>query len=491
MSFNLEDLDGLDPSEYDAVLQELEKLTKDDPWDYRPHDKQLKFHQNDKYIRAIFGGNRTGKTEAGTMEAWYHASGDYPSWYPAKHKFPSATKGRIIITDYKTGGKNMEEKLKKWFPAERTKIKKFMGHIESIYVTHKTGGTSVIDVLTHEQADMVFEGWSGHWAWFDEPPPREKYVATTRGLIDYGGFLWMTLTPISEPWLYDEVVTREDGLAWYITVDINDNPYLTEEYIKNFAASLSEDEKEARLRGNFRHLAGRVYKDFQEDIHVIPAEKANIDKTWPVWFVLDPADRRPHHGIWFTVNPLNTVYVFDEIVFKGTIKETSREILQRERLMGINPMNVIRVLDPNKGRTPSAVSGLKLVDEFASHAVYFSVSVNDDVTLGHLAVAEKLAWNKKEPLSSTNCPKLYFIKDKTKEMVRQLLSYVWDDWKGNSKGSKSEKEKPKDINKDMPDCLRYGIVFNPRWYDMRDTADPTPYAGQSWTHATAKTSFLD
>jgi len=307
--------------------------------------------------------------------------------------------------------------------------------------------------------------------------PGAKYA------VDFQGFLWMTLTPLSEPWLYDELFNRKDELAWTTTVSIYDNPYLSPKGIEELKASLTEDEEEARLYGKFRHLAGRVYKNFDEDIHVIPEERLPKKRNWPVWFVLDPADRRPHHAIWFTVDPFNKIYVFDELVYKGTIKETSKEIIKREVMMGVNPMQVIRILDPNKGETPSAVSGLKLKEEFASHAVYFTTDVNDDLTLGHLAVSERLSYDKSEPISTTNCPRLYFIKGKTKETVRQILSYVWDDHKGASKASKSEKEQPKDINKDLPDCLRYGIVFNPMFYVPGDEKDPydDSVSGDVWS----------
>jgi hypothetical protein len=135
-------------------------------------------------------------------------------------------------------------------------------------------------------------------------------------------------------------------------------------------------------------------------------------------------------------------------------------------------MSVIRILDPNKGRTPSNVTGLILKDEFAKHAIYFMTNVNDDISTGHLAVAEKLAYNKEEPISTTNKPKLLFIKEGTKHVVKQILTYVWDDYKSSEKASK---EKPKDVNKDGPDCVRYLIMKDPQFFLAdEDDCDPIP-----------------
>lgn len=478
-------VEGIADEDLDTVLSELEALTKRTPLDYIPHEKQKIFHSNSAKIRLLSGGNRSGKTEAGCLEAVYHATGIYPEWYPKALRLDGPNRGRIIVTDYAKGcGEVLEPKLLNWLPEELivSKRKTIKGHIEKISIRHVSGGISTIDVMTHEQDDMQFEGWSGHWAWFDEPPPREKFIATLRGLVDYSGRVWLTLTPISQPWLYDEYVLKQNQDMFFLTVDIRDNVMLCktaeerEKQIALFESSLNDDEKEARLHGKFKHLSGRVYKVFDPEVHVISEKNVKIDRRWPTYFVLDPADRRPHHGIWAKIDPFGTIYIVNELVFKGTILETSKEILKRELMNDINPLEVIRILDPNKGETPSAVSGLKLKDEFAKHAVYFGTNVNDDLTLGHLAVAERLSWDKSKPLSTTNHPKLFLVRENTKECVHQILTYVWDDWMGRAKDTRSQKEKPKDINKDLPDCIRYLVVYNPT-FDIKDEADPQPAKG--------------
>lgn len=462
--------EGMPEDEVNRILEELEAAHAGLGYVYVPHPKQKDFHKSLHKIRGVFGGNRSGKTEMGTLEAWFHASGDYPDWYPLEGRFLNPTRGRIIVTDYKKGANEVfEPKLQKWFPPDRIiKIDRFQGHIVKIHVRHKSGGISTMDVMTHEQDSMAFEGWSGHWAWFDEPPPREQFIATMRGLIDYRGRAWLTLTPISEPWLFDEIVGKAGDRVWFTTVDIRDNPYLNEQEILDFEATLMPDEIEARIHGKFIHLAGRVYKIFDPKIHVIDELPLGW-KAWPRWFVLDPADRRKHHGIWATVDPLNNVYVYDEIAMAGTLDELCTQITTQEHMDGVNSESVIRILDPNKGQTPTTVTGLKLVEEFGIRNLGFTVNVNDDIPLGHMAVAQKLYYDKLKPLSFDNKPKLYFLRGKTNECVRQLLSYVWDDWRGINKGTRSEKEVPKDVNKDMPDCVRYLIVSNPMWYQ-----DDTP-----------------
>lgn len=462
------------------MLAELEKIVVQTPVDYEPHSKQLLFHISEKKIRFLCGGNQSGKTEGGAAEDVMHATGIYPSWYPDSMRFKIANKGRIIVTDYGAGATVMEEKIWHWLPKSLviSTSRTVKGSIQKIHIKHTSGGTSQIEIMTHEQADNAFESWTGHWAHFDEPPPREKFIATQRGLIALHGRCWLTLTPISEPWLYDEFIGNDREDVFFIAVDIRDNPHLSEDEIKAFEINLTEDEKEARMHGRFRHLTGLVYKMFDPLVHVIPSSKIQIDPAWPTYFVTDPHDRKPFFSIWAKVDPFENIYIIDEIKTKSgcTIKEFAKEVFNRELMSdpAIRPMEVIRILDPNKGNTPSASSGLTMLQELALAGLYYTATVNDNIAAGHLAVAGKLQYNKLVPLSTTNKPKLYFVKENTRECVRYMQRYVWSDWRGAGKDEKSKKEKPMENFKDFPDCVRYLIMSNPCYFEQ-DNRDPVPY----------------
>ncbi len=458
------DIDPKDLSEEEldealAVYEEIDKLGKTL---YVPHAKQRLFHQATNTVRTVLGGNRSGKSEMGINEVKMHATGVYPSWYPESKRWMHPTRGRIMVNDYKkAGGEVIVPKLEQWFePQLIIKKEHSMGNLVKVHIRHVTGGVSTFDIMTYEQDTKQCEGWNGHYVWFDEPPPRDKYIACLRGLVDFEGRAWITATPISEPWLFDEIMSNPKQDHWHIAVSTFDNPYLTEAGRKILLGSITPEEEEARIYGKFLHLSGRIYSEFDTSLHLVD-NLPNGHHSWPVYFVLDPADRRPHHAIWAKIDPMGTIYVFDELVFKGTIDVTCEEIKKRERSIGIQPDNVIRILDPNKGQTPSNVTGLRLVDEFAKHGIYLSATVNDDIALGHLAVKERLGYRKNEPISTFNSPKLFFVKALTKECVKQLLSYVWEDWRGRNADSRTQKETPKDINKDMPDCIRYLCMSAP------------------------------
>jgi hypothetical protein len=485
------DFKDLDPSKLpddalDTILAELEPLGVISPLDYEPHQKQHQFHNSLSRVRLFSGGNRSGKTEAGCLEALFHSTGLYPSWYPKEARLDRHNVGRIVVEDYAKGcGKVLEPKLLKWLPSDLViRIGRTMkGYIEEVKLRHIDGGISSFDVMTHEQDDGVFEGWSGHWAWFDEPPPKEKWIATKRGLLDFHGRAWFTLTPIKEPWVHEEFVLSNDPDTEHITVDQAENPYITETERNWFQRNMSEEDKDARVHGRFKYLSGRVYKELIPEIHVQLSSVLRVDPRWPTYFVLDPADRRPHRGIWAKVNPFGDIYVIDEIEFTGTVKQVAKIILAKEIMLKINPMSVVRLGDPNKFLTPSALSeeqGTTMKLEFAKSGLYFITDIKDDINLGHLLVKDRLMWDKTNKISSTNHPKLFFIKETTTSCIKQLLTYVWDDYKGSSKDSKDIKQKPKDIHKDFPDCIRYLVVFNPVFF-LDNECDPELQSDRGFT----------
>ena len=340
------------------------------------------------------------------------------------------------------------------------------------------------DICTHEQEREVFEGWSGHWAWFDEPPPRYSYIGTRRGLVDHGGRFWMTMTPISEPWIYDEIILKDQDQIKVIYMDTRDNPYLNANEIQSFESSLTPEEIEARIHGKFLHLTGLVYKDIKPETHFktldLLDENSIFHKMKKQWyFVLDPHDRRPHCGIWGFINPLQKKYIAYEMFMEGTISDLSAYIKSFEQFHKIPSSAVIRIGDPNKMETSTAVTGLRLKQEFAKYGLYFITKIDDDITRGHLAVKETLSWNKMKPLDEFNSPALYFSESvpKAKEMFRK---YGYQEWRSSSKEQKNPRETPKDLNKDFPDCVRYWIMSKPIYYQENDST-PASYLNRTRT----------
>ena len=109
------------------------------------------------------------------------------------------------------------------------KIKNPMGIVIKYMLKN---GSTVFDILTHEQDTEQFEGWKGHIAWFD--PNRLHEVTNTS--LPYADWwisavvTWLTLTPLTQPCqIYDDIYTKADGKRIFVvTVDIRENTHLDE-----------------------------------------------------------------------------------------------------------------------------------------------------------------------------------------------------------------------------------------------------------------------
>jgi len=428
---------------------------------YIPTSKQESFHKSDKKIRAAFGGNRSGKTTCGGLEFLFHTTGIYPKWYPHELRMKGAVKGRIIARDFQKGvGEIIIPFLEEWLDMSivQRKLRNTMG----IAVKWILKNGSVFDILSHEQDVEQFEGWKGHIAWFDEPPPRDRYIATLRGLVDYHGRSWLTLTPLTQPWIYDEIYTKQDSNIFTVTMDIRDNPHIPAAAIADFERTLTEEEKEARIHGRFLHLTGLVYKEFDPNIHI--CESVNVGERWTRYFAIDPHERMPTACLWLAVDPHGNHFIYDELWLGDMdIEQISHAIHAQEG--DLKPQ--VRMIDPHNDKDNVAAGGFNIRKELMKYGV-FCQRANSDPQLGKSRIRQALKPQYSQVLKS-EAPQLRIGRNCT-QTIYEFQHYVWDEYKRN-KEEYDQKEKVKKKNDHFMDCLRYIYNFGPRFIAQEDALD--------------------
>ena len=435
-----------------ATLQEKAyKILK-----YEPNAKQDLFHKSKAHVRAIFGGNRSGKTTAGVIEFLMHMTGIYPEWYPVENRYPDGKllKGRIVATDFMKGvGEVIIPALEEWFDAQadgrfvKSRLKNPMG----IPIKWILKNGNEFDILTHEQTTDQFEGWRGDVAWFDEPPPRDKYISTKRGLVDNSGRCWLTLTPLRQPWIYDELYTSQDPEVFTVTMDIQDNPTLSQSAINEFSKALTDEEKEARLHGKFMHLSGLVFKEFNFDTHVVSTPK--IQPQWTRYFAIDPHPRTATACLWLAVDEQDNIWVYDELRCEGmSLAEVAMSIKAQE---GELPAD-IRFIDPAMDKDDELAGGFNVRKELTRNGIYCR-RANNDTNLGFSFIRSAL----KPQFSSTygkNLPRLRVSRD-CRNLIFEFQHYIWDEYTMRPEDH-DPKQKPKKKDDHYLDCLRY--IMNAR-----------------------------
>ena len=478
------DLSNLSSQERDKLLLLL-KNTRLDPHftEFEPTTPQGAFLLSNANETLFIAGNQSGKSEAGCVQILMWATGEYPEWYPQELHIPTPNRGRVCGADLKNWvSEILEPKLRRWLPPKYVKEWKKNPQTKSLDQIVFTNG-SVIDILSYQQEQISFESWTGNWAWCDEPPKRDQYIALIRGLAALNGRVILTMTPLSEPWVYQLVDackdTKEFGSIIYhegsrkqdsskirvVTATTDDNLQqlnwrgkmaggMSKEGLAFFLSTLSADEEQVRRYGRFVHLQGLVYKEVNEAVHVL--DDNLVAKQGTMYCSLDPADAKPHAVSWYRVDPLNTAYCVLALEIDGNLDDLAKAIKQVEDRE--HWVVQARILDPNKGKTPTSVTRRTWQEELADRGLYFETEVNDDIAFGHQVVRGRLAWDKTKEMSETNHPKLYFAREGAAPMIFALKNYVYDTNLNKDKHD-TYKEKPRDKYKDFPDTLRYAAVY--------------------------------
>lgn len=431
---------------------------------------------------AFFGANRSGKTTAGAIKAVIHSTGRYPEWWQAK-KYYRPTVGRIFAQDWNRGVPTVIKKLKAWMPKDayyQLPRKNGMPQESWWAIKHAGGGVSVFDIMTYESDPDSAEGWDGDWIWFDEPPPRDMYIAAVRGLVDNEGLCWFSLTPLKEPWLFDEIYSSKNPNVFSVVCDMRHNlervnPLsgekigLSEAAIRKFEMKLTEEERETRAHGKFRYLAGRIWKEWDRDIHTFDRfQMWPVDRRkgilvagepplhWPRAMFLDPHDRMPHALLWVACDETGDYWAYregwlEDSLLKDIVLHCKRvETNTKERI-------AVRVMDPNFGPKEYGNTGLTVRDEIekAAREELYSMRFvfgNDNKELGRKEFSALLRFDHTKPISFLNHPKFRAAND-LKEFIYQVEHYIWDDFKLAQ--DRDPKEKPKAKNTHFPDLCHY------------------------------------
>lgn len=407
-------------------------------------------------IRAYMGGNGVGKSHALLTELLRTHLEQHPvrDTSAIRHSWvlvPNYGK----VEDYVTDMKNLCP------PSKFPRLDK-MG-TPNIRRLHWTNGSRTTFV-SHDSPPMSVEGTNIDALFLDEPSPKALWTAAYRGLRnnpDY--FVFMALTPLSEPWIYEEIYQ-----PWLLgqapdthieMATMLDNKYLSKEYIADFASRLSDDEYRVRILGEFSVLQGRVFKEFTRSLHII--EKQTWPENWPVWVGIDPHLRKPCTAVFIGITPDDDLAVIDEISFDGTIAEFADKLIDVETANKYNVVN--RIIDNSGSATDwSRDTAVDIISKKLREAGRGGVSPVPkhvkDINAGLSKIRMLL---RPEPVNGQEeaVPRLKFM-DNCRLTIRDMEMYKYQDHRNPEKSGLSEK--PRKINDDMLDPLRYICMSNPR-----------------------------
>jgi phage terminase large subunit-like protein len=415
------------------------------------HKKQIAFHKCKKRNRWVFGGNRSGKTECGAVEALWILRGIHPYRKNRKDVFGWAVSLSQQVQRDVAQSKILHYLPKSWI-ADITMLSGRRdspdgGVIDQIKIKNVFGGISTLGFKSCDQGREKFQGSSLDFVWFDEEPPKDIYDECLMRVLDKRGDIFGTMTPLKgQTFIYNEIYLNRNNnpQVWCEFMSWEDNPFLDKKEIKLLESTMDQSALDARRYGKFSGGAGLVYPEFDMSVHVIPPFP--VPREWQDNISIDPGLNNPLSAHWYAVDWDGNIYVVAEHFAAGKdvdyhvscIKDICARIGWKTDQRG----RVSALIDSAAGQR--TLSSQKSVAElFCERGVMVNTHVNKDVFAGICRV--------KEYLRKGNGTGDIYIFDNCKNMIEEFMGYSWAD--GDSPVKKDDH---------CMDELRYYIMSKPK-----------------------------
>ncbi|MGB2807501.1 MAG: hypothetical protein WBC22_07165 [Sedimentisphaerales bacterium] len=487
--------------------EQFEQYKKDNlVFFFKPYSWQARALKvvREKLTTAIISSNKIGKSCLVIniliswlmgFEPWEYVDKDDPDAVEVSgHYYRKSSLGidppvNLVLTgeDWKLHfGKTLVPELKKWAPKNWYKTRKNEQGIEYSWEFCSKDGSwknpSTLTLMSYSQDDDLFESFRAQGAILDEPPPKSKYKAMSRGLLLDNGKTLMSLTPIKEAWILDDIVLsgRKD-IGIVDGLKITDNPdlldsdlevlkrHLDDDQIKQFFdlllyedvekqkpvidqgrkaeeflednipvknhAEISElkilkfikdidpDDVPPRVFGQFKSLVGRVLKEFDTDIHKI--KSFDVPTDWPVVAMIDFHLSTPQAISYWAGDKLNQEYCVAE-TWKNLSSDGIADDIIRKLRSGMRIEKAF--IDPlSKGDTAYMRNQLGSDIEDAFTTIYNKLG-RHGITL-YVASKDKVSGitNIKARLKGPNGRAICFVFDTCEQHLYEVQRWVYDD----------------------------------------------------------------
>lgn len=451
-------LQGLPPREREIAEKELlalERAYQRNPLlAYAPHPKQIEFHAPPHPpLRALFGGNRSGKTHSVVVDSVIQAvDRDFvPGHLAAYRRWEPPFYCRFVTPDLTNTLEGVVlQKLREWCPVDQLKGGSFDRAWDKVLRMLRFKNGSWFQFFSNDQDRDKFGGAALHRVVYDEEPRADIRQECLMRLIDYGGEELFALTPLSGmSWLYDDVYEPwergelQDGRV--VVVDMDDNPHLDEIAKTRVLQGLSLEERQARKSGRFVHFAGLVYPQFSRARHVIPTPQTlQIPPGAEVFAGIDPGVRHMAAVLFAYLDEDDHLVVFDEVALQGhTVAQVCKEIHARNVRWKVQPRWY--VIDP-AAKNKSHQTGRSDQQEFADHGIY-TIPGQNSVSAGINRVKERIDADRLHVMAHCS------------ELRGEFKRYRWVS--NSSRTEDDARERPVKRDDHLLDALRYIVMQRP------------------------------
>jgi phage terminase large subunit-like protein len=320
-----------------TALLEQDRRFRENPLRYvQQHTKQKEASAARHLIRALFWGNRVGKTEWGAQEVAKVALGEHEWIRPGEiWSFCPSFDEQKDTTQLKLLRYLPESKIK-----DRTWLRK--GILKELVIDAGNGRISKITFKSYEQGREKAQGAGKVLIWFDEEPPKDIFdECSVRQEAGVTLFMILTMTPVKGmTWVYNEIYLNTSNPDLFVSeATWNDNPFLTEEQKAQMRRRLTKQALLVREQGKFVKQVGLVCSWFNRSVHVVDIAELPPGDTL---FGLDFGFSNPSAGLYVRIDREFNWWIFDGFYRRGLTNPDIQALIRlKEQGLG----RVIRIGD--------------------------------------------------------------------------------------------------------------------------------------------------
>jgi hypothetical protein len=370
------------------------------------HPIAHKYQMSRANTRLIIKGNQGGGTATAMHDAAMRVLGVHPDEKKNRLNKPVRFVSKILPNDHEDEANQQFVEFRRLIPPELW-VKKLTARSKLGKVRRLVGGEIDVEFMASTQDIDAFMSVQRGAYYQDEEIERVKWDENQMRLIkarsdgDYADTT-LSMTPVKGlDWSFDSLWKRanikyrsdricekfgypakEVGRGEVGDIEIfcwatDDNPVMTQDAIDNLFFEIDdEDDLAMRRYGVFRQVSGRIYKVFDEKIHVVPFEKVfdtGVFRNYWHYRIIDYHPAKPWYVTWVAVSPNHEWFVWNEAVVhhdQKTIQELRDEIKSESLLDEDDEFNRKTLIDP-----------LAKISKIKS-----SPSVFDELTMGELGL---------------------------------------------------------------------------------------------------------
>ncbi len=315
------------------------------------------------------------------------------------------------------------------------------------------------------QDEVFLLGAGLHFVVLDEFPtiPWTVWYDTIKPMLsDYNGDALMTGT-VPDPKvhyitkefveLYEALLMRPTENEKAFNFTSFKNPHINQQKIKTDIADLVKRGREGDAKrlyfGKYTREFGKVFSVFNYGSHTV--EPFEINKAWTRIQAVDPHSNKAIVAVWAAIDPRGHTWIYREKEFTYpdgrpmTVYEAGHEITEIET--AAKEKVSARLIDPTFAKQEQRIIGAKSVQTmFRECGLHFREA--DRTFMPFYNSLNDMLVSLPDPtfLILRSCPRC----------IEQIDGMMWDSWaSAKARLEKGAKDKPRDVNNDFSDCIKY------------------------------------